>query len=106
MSQIETAGEEMLGMLDTDPIAEDVTEPEGTAVPCMALVPTSVVVHQPHTSDQQPLRAEFIAHLIATAEHDPQTRSLRRASPADARIAYGSGLRPQPCVGRCMRESV
>jgi hypothetical protein len=30
----------------------------------------------------------FVTHLIATAEHMPQTRSLRRATPLDARIAY------------------
>jgi hypothetical protein len=30
----------------------------------------------------------FIAHLIATAEQAPQTRHLRRATPADAQSAY------------------
>jgi hypothetical protein len=30
----------------------------------------------------------FVTHLIATAERAPQTRSLRRASFADARTAY------------------
>ena len=33
-------------------------------------------------------RADFVAHLIATAEQAPQTRSLRRATPADAQTAY------------------
>ena len=32
----------------------------------------------------------FVAHLIATAEQLPQTRSLRRATPADALSAYRS----------------
>ncbi|UTD30308.1 hypothetical protein [Bradyrhizobium sp. WD16] len=32
--------------------------------------------------------AGFIAQLIATAEHLPQTRSLRRADPADAQLSY------------------
>lgn len=32
--------------------------------------------------------AAFIAHLIATAEHAPQTRHLRRASPQDAMAGY------------------
>jgi hypothetical protein len=32
----------------------------------------------------------FLAHLIATAEQAPQTRNLRRASPADAQSAYGA----------------
>ena len=32
----------------------------------------------------------FVAQLIATADQAPQTRSLRRASPADAQAAYGA----------------
>jgi hypothetical protein len=32
--------------------------------------------------------ASFVAHLIATAEHTPQTRALRRATPATARAMY------------------
>lgn len=32
----------------------------------------------------------FVAHLIATAELSPQTRSLRRAAPEDAQAAYRS----------------
>ena len=32
----------------------------------------------------------FLAQLIATADQAPQTRSLRRASPADAQAAYGA----------------
>jgi hypothetical protein len=33
--------------------------------------------------------ASFVAHLIATAEQAPQTRTLRRATPLDALVAYG-----------------
>jgi hypothetical protein len=32
----------------------------------------------------------FVTHLIATAEQVPQTRSLRRGTPADAQTAYGA----------------
>jgi hypothetical protein len=32
----------------------------------------------------------FVAQLIATADRAPQTRSLRRASLADAQTAYGA----------------
>lgn len=32
--------------------------------------------------------ASFITHLIATAEQDPQTRTLRRAAAADVETAY------------------
>ena len=35
-------------------------------------------------------RSTFVTQLIATAEHVPQTRSLRRATPADAQAAYGA----------------
>jgi hypothetical protein len=36
----------------------------------------------------------FVAHLIATAEHAPQTRSLRRGTAADAQTAYGASRHP------------
>lgn len=32
----------------------------------------------------------FVAHLIATATHAPQTRTLCRASPTDAQASYRS----------------
>jgi hypothetical protein len=35
----------------------------------------------------RPLPA-FLAHLVATAQHAPQTRTLRRAAPAEAAAAY------------------
>jgi hypothetical protein len=38
--------------------------------------------------------AGFVAHLIATAEHVPQTRNLRRAAPADVHNAYAARLQP------------
>jgi hypothetical protein len=56
--------------------------------PCMALVPVVPTVHWSRVPDQQMSRADFVTHLIATAEHAPQTRSLRRATPADAQSAY------------------
>ena len=55
---------------------------------CVALVPVIPTVHWSRVPDQQASRADFVAHLIATAEHAPQTRSLRRATPADAQTAY------------------
>jgi hypothetical protein len=36
----------------------------------------------------------FVTHLIATAEQAPQTRSLRRASFADAQTAYRASQSP------------
>jgi len=35
-------------------------------------------------------RADFVTQLIATAEHVPQTRSLRRRTSADAEAAYAA----------------
>lgn len=48
----------------------------------------------------------FVAHLIATAEQAPQTRSLRRGTPADAQTAYsanrhstlGAGIRTRQVI--------
>jgi hypothetical protein len=57
---------------------------------CVALVPLVPAVHWSQVRDQQLSRADFITQLIATAEHVPQTRSLRRATPADAKAAYGA----------------
>jgi hypothetical protein len=56
---------------------------------CVALVPV-VASAQWSRPSQQPSRPDstFLTHLIATAEQDPQTRTLRRASLADAQTAY------------------
>jgi len=35
-------------------------------------------------------RADFLAHLIATAGQAPQTRTRRRAEPAEAVAVYGA----------------
>lgn len=57
-------------------------------VPGTALVP--VAAPAPHRTIHPSGRpdAAFIAHLIATADHAPQTRLLRRAAPADAVTRY------------------
>ena len=57
---------------------------------CMALVPVVPSLQWapiPRLSRPDP---SFVTHLIATAEHAPQTRILRRATPADAQTAYRS----------------
>jgi hypothetical protein len=58
--------------------------------PCMALVPMIQSAQWPQTPPL--LRADpcFVTQLIATAEHAPQTCTLRRATPADAQAAYRS----------------
>jgi hypothetical protein len=60
--------------------------------PCFALVPVVASAQWSHLPNQQLSRADptFVTHLIATAEHVPQTCSLRRATPADAQAAYRS----------------
>jgi hypothetical protein len=63
---------------------------------CVALVPVVPTVHWSRVPDQQRSRADFVTQLIATAEHVPQTRSLRRATPADAKAAYGAQWHKAP----------
>jgi hypothetical protein len=46
----------------------------------------------------------FVAQLIATAEHAPQTRSLRRASLADAQTAYGASQTRRGLTGFRTRQ--
>jgi hypothetical protein len=74
---------------------------------CMALVPT-VQPAQWSPPGPQPSRPNsmFVTHLIATAERAPQTRSLRRATAADARTAYQASQRPAPRAGFRTRQIV
>jgi hypothetical protein len=53
------------------------------------LVPVQPVQWMQRTATPRP-DPTFLAQLIATADQAPQTRSLRRASPADAQVAYGA----------------
>ena len=63
---------------------------------CVALVPVVPTVHWSQVPEQPLSRADFLTQLIATAEHIPQTRSLRRATPADAKAAYGAQWHKAP----------
>jgi hypothetical protein len=97
-------------MLDTDRSGQVVED--GVAAdarpPCVALVPMVTAAKWSSTSASRlsPSNSTFVAHLIATAEHVPQTRSLRRATPADALTAYstnqhrlqGSGIRTRQII--------
>lgn len=58
---------------------------------CVALVPVVTSAQWSQIPHLQLARSDstFVTHLIATAEHVPQTRSFRRATPADAQTAYG-----------------
>jgi hypothetical protein len=93
-------------MLDIDR-SEQVLDGEvltGAGPASVELVPVTV---SGHWLPKQPLNrpdAGFVTHLIATAEQAPQTRILRRASPADAQIAYGP--HPRPRVGFRTRQII
>jgi hypothetical protein len=58
---------------------------------CVALVPV-VALRRPAPMADGLTRpdASFITHLIATAQHCPQTRTLRRAAPQHVQAAYRS----------------
>jgi hypothetical protein len=72
-----------------EPTADDDVALDAEPV-CTALVPIARPAPR-SASSSQPLsrpNSTFIAHLIATADQAPQTRHLRRATPADAQSAY------------------
>lgn len=61
--------------------------PQTEQITGRALVPVERAVWSPPARTGRP-DASFVAHLIAMAEQDPQTRALRRETPAVARGAY------------------
>lgn len=69
-------------------VAHTVERAASGTVPGTALVP--VAAPSPHRTIYRSGHpdAAFVAHLIATADHAPQTRLLRRAAPADAVTHY------------------
>jgi hypothetical protein len=73
---------------DGDPTDAKPTHVESACVALVPMLPTDEWSKGP-----QPLSrpdSTFVTHLIATAEQAPQTRTLRRATPADAQAAYRS----------------
>jgi len=95
-------------MLDTER-SEDILDGEildAGAPACVELVPVSQSVHwSPKPSIARP-DPSFVTHLMATADRAPQTRSLRRASLADAQTAYGAGQIRRYGVGFRTRQVV
>jgi hypothetical protein len=75
---------------------------------CVALVPVIASAQWSQTSGLQPSRPNsiFVTHLIATAEQAPQTRSLRRATPADAQTAYRANQHQAPGAGVRTRQII
>jgi hypothetical protein len=72
----------------------------GTSTALVSLTPTLQWVHKTPTPRPDP---SFVAQLIANAEHVPQASRLRRATPADAGLAYGH-KRPLPSVAARTRQ--
>jgi len=73
---------------------------------CTALVPLVTSAQWSRLPQLCRSNSTFVTHLIATAEHVPQTCSVRRATPADAQTAYstnqhrlqGAGMRARQII--------
>src|SRR5262245_34262100 len=70
------------------------------------LVPLSA---RPDVQSKTPLNrpdASFVAQLIATADHAPQTCALRRGSSADAQAAYEPHVTERRSVTRRTKQII
>jgi hypothetical protein len=88
--------------MDMTPEATTVaTDDPNAGVAGVALVPISPAPqHGPASSRTPRPDPSFLAQLIATAEHLPQTRRLCRAAPQEALSAYGAQPAPVRRAGR------
>jgi len=99
-------------MLDIDQseliVDGEVLDAEGTACgsTCVELVPLTQPVQWSRKSATARPDPSFVAHLIATADQAPQTRSLRRASNEDALMAYRAHPQERRSVTRRTRQVV
>jgi hypothetical protein len=82
----------------------EVLDADGSA--CVALVPLAQTVQWSRKSATARPDPSFLAHLIATAEQAPQTRSMRRGSIEDAQMAYGVHPRERRSVTRRTRQVI
>ena len=71
-----------------------------------ALVPLPATTHWAPKIPLAHADPSFVAHLIATAAHEPQTCWLRRGSLADAQSAYGPHLDERRSVARRTRQII
>jgi len=71
---------------------------------CVELMPLASSERRSAKAARSRPNASFVTQLIATAEQAPQTRTLRRASLADAQIAYGP--HPRARVGFRTRQVI
>ncbi|NEU97205.1 hypothetical protein [Bradyrhizobium uaiense] len=79
---------------------------ETAGVTSMALVPLAVTTHWAPKIPLPHADPSFMAHLIATAAHEPQTRGLWRGSLADAHSAYGPHVDERRSVARRTRQII
>ena len=75
---------------------------------CVALVPVIPSAQWSHSPGQQwSLPSSiFVTQLIATAEQEPQTHGVRRATLADARSAYSANKNPRQGAGSRTRQTI
>ena len=79
---------------------------EDAAPRCVALVPVVASTEWARPASQPRSSSIFVTHLIATAEHVPQTRGLRRATAADAQNAYSARQPQGPRAGIRTRQII
>jgi len=79
---------------------------EDVKPPCVALVPLAQELTWARKMPLPRPDPSFVTQLIATAEQVPQTRTLRRAAPADALSAYSTPGRTVRAAGLCTRQVI
>jgi len=96
----------MSGSDRPEPAVDDsvVLEAESPCVALVPLIPSTQRSQGPHPRWLP--NSIFVTHLIATAEHAPQTCSLRRASFADAQTAYHASQSPAHGAGSRTRQII
>jgi hypothetical protein len=94
-------------MLSADQ-TEDESVPSQARPACVALVPMVASARWTPSPDLRLARPDstFVTHLIASATRVPQTRGLRRATPADAQTAYKASQRQSRDTGIRMRQTI
>lgn len=78
-AQANEFGSGFAGDLEHESASEGATESRALVVTAAPAAPPSAPVYR---------QAAFLAHLIATKAHAPQTRERRRAEPSEAIAAY------------------
>ncbi|MFQ3459601.1 hypothetical protein PMN64_40675 [Bradyrhizobium sp. UFLA01-814] len=87
----------------------EILDGECTGDPAAAgttLVPLAATTHWAPKIPLPHADPSFVAHLIATAAHEPQTRGQRRGSLADAQSAYGPHVDERRSVARRTRQII